>query len=115
MHHDDVAQERALSWDVFSPAGGVVVTTVHAVPFQVSTSAWRLFDTSSLWPTALHHVEERHETAVSCVAGEPGGFTAFTMLQAWPSHCSTSGLTNVEPGPLTPTATQKDGPAHDTP
>ena len=81
MHHDDVAQERALSWDVFSPEGGELETFVHAVPFQVSTSVWRLFDGSSLCPTAVHHVEERHVTAVSCVAGEPGGFTALTMLQ----------------------------------
>jgi hypothetical protein len=37
------------------------------------------------------------------------------MDHAVPFHCSTRGLTNVVPGPLTPTATQKDGPAHDTP
>jgi hypothetical protein len=63
----------------------------------------------------VHHIEVTHDTWFSSVAGDPAGFGAVAMLQDIPFHCSTRGLTKVEPGPLTPTATQNEGPAHDTP
>jgi hypothetical protein len=48
MHHDVVVHVTLFSSEVVEPIGGVVVTTVHAVPFQASTSAILLFEEFSL-------------------------------------------------------------------
>ena len=63
----------------------------------------------------MHDVAERHDTAFSSVCTDVAGFTGLAKLQTLPFHCSASGLTSVSPGPVMPTATQNEGPAHDTP
>jgi hypothetical protein len=86
-------------------------TNCQVEPFHTSLIVVRAGVPVPLEPTAMHQVLLRHETLKSwAVIVPPGNDAAVPTDQLDPFHVSMS-----VPEPIAPTATQKEGPAHETP
>src|ERR1700694_1372052 len=98
------------------PLGLPVVWIDQVVPFHLSASVKRPPALSKL-PTAVHMVEEEHETAASWVNSDPAGLGVDWIVQVVPFQAS-ARVTVLPPPPdrvEDPTAMQAVALAHETP
>ena len=99
------------------PLGLTVVWIDQVVPFHLSASVKRPLVLLSKLPTAVHMVEEEHETAASWVNSDPAGLGVDRIVQVVPFQAS-ARVTVLPPPPdgvEDPTAMQAVALAHETP
>jgi hypothetical protein len=88
----------------------VTLSSVHIVPFQVSTSGDPTFEMSTPTPTATHSVLDVHE--IDSRSFSAAGLGLRRIVQAAPSHVIAN--VSMPPEPVEPIAKQKVGETQET-